>query len=121
MQGLPDHAHEPTLKRISRDRLIIASPAGAKVAKGLGFTNVIALDHGEETTLGNGKLHIHATVGESPALAIPKLLEMPNLASRRNCFPIDRKMLAGDYHSGMRTQLYLGTGTQQIYSKVCCC
>jgi len=63
MQGLPDHAHEPTLKRIAKDTLLIASPAGAKVAQGLGFTNVRTLDHGEETTIGNGKLHIKATVG----------------------------------------------------------
>jgi hypothetical protein len=64
MQGLPDHAHKPTLKRISKDKLLIASPAGAKVAEGLGFTNVVTLDHGQETTLRNGKLRIRATVGE---------------------------------------------------------
>ena len=63
MQGLPDHAHEPTLRRISKDKLLIASPAGAKVAKGLGFTNVVTLDHGQETMLGDGKLRIKATVG----------------------------------------------------------
>ena len=63
LQGLPDHAHEPTLRRISKDKLLIASPAGAKVAEGLGFTNVVTLDHGQETMLGNGKLRIKATVG----------------------------------------------------------
>lgn len=63
MQGLPDHAHEPTLKRIAKGTLLIASPAGAKVAQGLGFTNVKTLDHGQETTLGNGKLRIKATIG----------------------------------------------------------
>lgn len=63
MKGLPDHAHEPTLKRISKDTLIIASPAGAAVAEGLGFRNVRALDHGQEMTLGDGKLQIKATVG----------------------------------------------------------
>ena len=66
VQGLPDHAHEPTLKRISKDKLLIASPAGAKVAEGLGFTNVVTLDHGQETMLGNGKLRIKATVGMHP-------------------------------------------------------
>lgn len=67
MQGLPDHAHEPTLKRISKDTLLIASPAGAAVAEGLGFRNVRTLDHGQETTLGDGKLRIKATVGMQPA------------------------------------------------------
>ncbi len=65
MQGLPDHAHEPTLKRISKDTLVIASPAGAAVAQGLGFRNVRTLDHGQEMTLGDGKLRIKATVGVS--------------------------------------------------------
>ena len=65
MQGLPDHAHEPTLKRISKDTLVIASTAGAAVAESLGFRNVRTLDHGQETTLGDGKLRIKATVGVS--------------------------------------------------------
>ena len=73
MKGLPDHAHEPTLKRISKDTLIIASPAGAAVAEGLGFRNVRTLDHGQKTTIGDGKLQINATVGgkASPARAYP--------------------------------------------------
>ena len=65
MQGLPDHAHEPTLKRISKDTLVIASPGGAAVAEALGFRNVRTLDHGQEITLGDGKLRIKATVGVS--------------------------------------------------------
>ncbi len=65
MQGLPDHAHEPTLKRIARDTLVIASTAGAAIAESLGFRNVRTLDHGQEMTLGNGKLRIKATVGVS--------------------------------------------------------
>ena len=54
-----------TLKRISKDTLVIASPAGAAVAQGLGFRNVRTLDHGQEMTLGDGKLRIKATVGVS--------------------------------------------------------
>ena len=69
MQGLPDHAHEPTLKRISKGTLVIASPAGAAVAQGLGFTNVRTLDHGQETTLRDGKLRIKATIGVMPAVS----------------------------------------------------
>lgn len=63
MQGLPDHAHVPTLQRLPKDLPVVASPAGANVAEGLGFQNITALDHGEETTVGGGKLKIRATAG----------------------------------------------------------
>ena len=63
MQGLPDHAHVPTLQRLPKDLPIVASPAGAQVATGLGFSNITALDHGEETTIAGGKLKIRATAG----------------------------------------------------------
>jgi hypothetical protein len=66
MQGLPDHAHEPTLRRLPRGMRVVASPAGAKVAAGLGFTNITALDHGQETTIADGKLTIRATAGRAP-------------------------------------------------------
>ncbi|CAL8463808.1 g3342 [Coccomyxa elongata] len=62
-QGLPDHAHVPTLQRLPKDLPIVASPAGAQVAAGLGFSNITALDHGEETTIAGGKLKIRATAG----------------------------------------------------------
>lgn len=63
MQGLPDHAHVPTLQRLPKDLPIVASPAGAQVAAGLGFRNIAALDHGQETTIAGGKLKIRATAG----------------------------------------------------------
>ncbi|GAB4216776.1 MAG: MBL fold metallo-hydrolase [Synechococcales cyanobacterium] len=53
-QGLPDHAHLPTLRRlVERDpqQFLIASPAGAKVARQIGFTQVIALAPGQTFTL----------------------------------------------------------------------
>ena len=62
-QGLDDHAHKPTLRRLPKDKQVVASPAAAEVAKGLGFTSVIALDHGETTSICNGKLQITATPG----------------------------------------------------------
>lgn len=63
MQGLPDHAHVPTLQRLPKDLPIVASPAGAQVAADLGFRNITALDHGQETIIGGGKLRIRATAG----------------------------------------------------------
>jgi hypothetical protein len=65
MQGLPDHAHVPTLERLPKDMHVVASPAGAKVAAGLGFTDITALDHGEEITIAGGKMKIRATAGAS--------------------------------------------------------
>ncbi|KAK9918517.1 hypothetical protein WJX75_004661 [Coccomyxa subellipsoidea] len=62
-QGLPDHAHVPTLERLPKDMHVVASPAGAKVAAGLGFTDITALDHGEEITIAGGKMKIRATAG----------------------------------------------------------
>ncbi len=41
----------------------MASPAGAKVAEGLGYRNITVLDHGQETTIAGGKLKIRATAG----------------------------------------------------------
>ncbi|NJN22850.1 MAG: MBL fold metallo-hydrolase [Leptolyngbya sp. RL_3_1] len=46
-QGLPDHAHPPTLKALDKSIPVIGSPSAAQVATDLGFTQVTALDHGE--------------------------------------------------------------------------
>ncbi|KAK3252874.1 hypothetical protein CYMTET_37835 [Cymbomonas tetramitiformis] len=61
-QGLDDHAHRPTLKRLPKHLWIIASPTGAEVTRDLGFTNVTSLAPGCGTTL-DGKLDIQATSG----------------------------------------------------------
>ncbi|WP_346289868.1 MBL fold metallo-hydrolase [Sphaerothrix gracilis] len=50
-QGLADHAHQPTLKRLDRTLPLVASPNGAKVAKSLEYTQVTSLNHGEEFVL----------------------------------------------------------------------
>ena len=39
-QGLPDHAHVPTLQRLRKTLPVIASPAGARVAASCGFKQV---------------------------------------------------------------------------------
>jgi len=67
---LPDHAHEPMLCRLPKGMALIASPAGARVAEGLGFKNITVLDHGEETVICGGKLRIRATVGAYAYLQI---------------------------------------------------
>lgn len=51
-QGLEDHAHIPTLKRIGRRTPIIASPKAAEVAKSLGFVSVTTLEPGQSLQLG---------------------------------------------------------------------
>ena len=49
-QGLPDHAHPPTLKALNREIPVVASPNAAKVVKELGYRQVTALEHGEAFT-----------------------------------------------------------------------
>ncbi|PZD72546.1 hypothetical protein C1752_03381 [Acaryochloris thomasi RCC1774] len=46
-QGLPDHAHPPTLKALDHDIPVVASPNAAKLVKEMGYRQVTALDHGE--------------------------------------------------------------------------
>ncbi|NUN63718.1 MBL fold metallo-hydrolase [Pseudanabaena biceps] len=46
-QGLPDHAHPPTLKQLDHDIPVVASPSAAKLVKELGYAEVTALPHGE--------------------------------------------------------------------------
>jgi L-ascorbate metabolism protein UlaG (beta-lactamase superfamily) len=43
-QGQPDHCHPPTLRRLDKQIPVLASPTAARVARGLGFTTVQALD-----------------------------------------------------------------------------
>jgi L-ascorbate metabolism protein UlaG (beta-lactamase superfamily) len=50
-QGLPDHAHPPTLKQLDPSIPVIASPNGANIVRELGYTNITALEHGQTTTL----------------------------------------------------------------------
>lgn len=52
-QGLEDHAHPPTLKKLDKQIPVVASPNGAKVAKALGFSSVTSLEHQENYQLGS--------------------------------------------------------------------
>ncbi|AFY72727.1 putative Zn-dependent hydrolase of beta-lactamase fold protein [Synechococcus sp. PCC 7502] len=61
-QGLPDHAHPPTLKVLSRIIPIVGSPSAAKLTQELGYTNVTALAHDQVFSIPN-LLEIHAVKG----------------------------------------------------------
>lgn len=51
-QGLEDHAHPPTLKKLDKNIPVVASPNAAKVAKELGYKTITALEHGSSFKLG---------------------------------------------------------------------
>lgn len=61
-QGLPDHAHVPTLKQLDRNIPVIASPSGAKVARQLNYTDVTTMEHGQAYQFGD-RLSIRALPG----------------------------------------------------------
>lgn len=46
-QGLPDHTHVPTLKRIDKNIPVIASIKAARICHNLGFRNIQVLRHGD--------------------------------------------------------------------------
>lgn len=52
-QGLPDHAHPPTLAQLDRAIPVVGSPGAAKVVHNLGYTQVTALAHGETLVFEN--------------------------------------------------------------------
>lgn len=60
-QGLEDHAHRETLAGLDKAIPVVASPSAATVARDAGFTNVMALAHGE--THASGGLEIQAFPG----------------------------------------------------------
>ncbi|MDJ0618935.1 MAG: MBL fold metallo-hydrolase [Calothrix sp. MO_192.B10] len=61
-QGLEDHAHPPTLKKLDRSIPVVASANAAKVVKELGYTQVTTLAHGE-TFSWDESVEITATPG----------------------------------------------------------
>lgn len=61
-QGLPDHAHLPTLRKLDPNIPVIASENAAKVVQDLGYTNITTLAHGETTTWAD-QLEIKALPG----------------------------------------------------------
>ncbi|NEO84749.1 MAG: MBL fold metallo-hydrolase [Spirulina sp. SIO3F2] len=78
-QGLPDHAHVPTLETCDRAIPVIASPSAAKIATDLGFQMVHALEHGQQHEV-NTDLIITAVPGSPVG---PNLLENGYVFSHR--------------------------------------
>ena len=65
-QGLPDHAHPPTLEQLARSIPVVGSAAAAQVARTLGFAQVTTLAPGEryQHPCGSaGQLTVTATAG----------------------------------------------------------
>lgn len=52
-QGLPDHAHPPTLEQLDRGIPVVGSPSAAKVVKSLGYSQVTALTPGQSFQLAD--------------------------------------------------------------------
>jgi L-ascorbate metabolism protein UlaG (beta-lactamase superfamily) len=61
-QGLPDHAHPPTLEKLDRQIPVVGSPNAAKVVESMGYAQVTAVAHGEAFTLAN-QVKIQAVPG----------------------------------------------------------
>jgi L-ascorbate metabolism protein UlaG (beta-lactamase superfamily) len=61
-QGLPDHAHPPTLKALDKSIPVLGSPAAANVAQSLGFSQVNELKHDRVFKL-NDRVKIQALEG----------------------------------------------------------
>lgn len=61
-QGLPDHAHPPTLEQLSRSLPVVGSAGAAKVARNLGYEDVVALSQRQIYTLGD-RIQIQAFPG----------------------------------------------------------
>lgn len=79
-QGLPDHAHRPTLEQLDRSIPVVCSPNGAKAIADLGYHSVTALDHGQTHTLP-GRIEIKAVPGSPVG---PALLENGYIVREQN-------------------------------------
>lgn len=52
-QGLPDHAHVPTLEQLDHALPVVASPNAAKVVESLGYQTIHTLEHHQKYTIDN--------------------------------------------------------------------
>ena len=52
-QGIEDHAHPPTLKKLDRKIPVVGSPSAVKVVQNLHYDRVTSLQHGECFTLNH--------------------------------------------------------------------
>lgn len=64
MQGLPDHAHPPTLKTLPRDLPVIAPNSAENLLQDLGFSDITLLSAGTDTSpVPGAPIHIAAGRG----------------------------------------------------------
>lgn len=70
-QGLEDHAHPQTLKKLDKNIPVVASPTAAKVVQELGYSQIVTLDHNETYSFDNS-IEIRAVPG---SLVGPTLVE----------------------------------------------
>ncbi|MBE9125281.1 MULTISPECIES: MBL fold metallo-hydrolase [unclassified Coleofasciculus] len=52
-QGLDDHAHKPTLKKLDKTIPVVGSASAVKVVEELGYTQITPLQFGQTFTVGN--------------------------------------------------------------------
>jgi L-ascorbate metabolism protein UlaG (beta-lactamase superfamily) len=63
-QGLPDHAHGPTLAALPCKGVpVVCSPAAEAAVRAGGFTDVTVLKHGDSVTVADGRVAVTATPG----------------------------------------------------------
>ena len=59
----PPHPRRPTLRRLPKTIPVVASPAGAAVARSCGFRTVYELRPGQSLTLLGGRVTVQGTAG----------------------------------------------------------
>lgn len=62
-QALDDHTHMPTLRALPKGLTVVACPEAAARIAPLGFRRVVTVDHGQSTSVCDGRLIVTATKG----------------------------------------------------------
>lgn len=70
------HVRRPTLRRLPKTIPVVASPAGAAVARSCGFRTVYELRPGQSLTLLDGRITIQGTAGAWRALCLEPALRV---------------------------------------------
>ncbi|KAA8497984.1 hypothetical protein FVE85_5569 [Porphyridium purpureum] len=81
-QGLPDHAHPPTLKKLDKNIPVYAQPQAAALCRALGYKSVTEIEHADTVSVLDGKLTI---------TAFPGALVGPPWSKRQNAYLMDFK------------------------------
>lgn len=78
-QGLEDHAHPPTLEKLSRTIPVVASASATKVVQQLGYSQVTTLTPGQTLTLN--QIEIRAMPGAAIGLQVENAYLLKHLDS----------------------------------------